>query len=167
MTENLWPLNGEKTWRTSNFNNLLCDGMQVLMQSNRYQKIWPVLLHFSSLCDPEFWQTIPKKYLLSSPKIMISVLLHELWTKTLWDIISAPRSVTERWTDRETGRHGVSQPKIFIISVVRKRHRMSHDQYCLSEKNLNNTPIARFMGPIWGPPGADRTQVGPVLAPWT
>ena len=22
------------------------------------------------------------------------------------------------------------------------------------------------MGPIWGPPGADRTQVGPMLAPW-
>ena len=27
--------------------------------------------------------------------------------------------------------------------------------------------IARFMGPIWGPPGADRTQVGPILATWT
>ena len=27
--------------------------------------------------------------------------------------------------------------------------------------------IARFMGPTWCPPGADRTQVGPVLAPWT
>ena len=27
--------------------------------------------------------------------------------------------------------------------------------------------IARFMGPTWGPSGADRTQVGPVLAPWT
>ena len=26
--------------------------------------------------------------------------------------------------------------------------------------------IAKFMGPIWGPPGADRTQVGPVLVPW-
>ena len=26
---------------------------------------------------------------------------------------------------------------------------------------------ARFMGPTWGPPGADRTQVGPMLAPWT
>ena len=26
--------------------------------------------------------------------------------------------------------------------------------------------ITRFMGPTWGPPGADRTQVGPVLAPW-
>ena len=27
--------------------------------------------------------------------------------------------------------------------------------------------IARFMGPTWGPHGADRTQVGPMLAPWT
>ena len=25
----------------------------------------------------------------------------------------------------------------------------------------------RFMGPTWGPPGADRTQVAPMLAPWT
>ena len=29
------------------------------------------------------------------------------------------------------------------------------------------SPIARFMGPIWGQCGADRTQVGPMLAPWT
>ena len=27
--------------------------------------------------------------------------------------------------------------------------------------------IARFMGPTWGPSGADRTQVGIMLAPWT
>ena len=27
--------------------------------------------------------------------------------------------------------------------------------------------ITRFMRPTWGPSGADRTQVGPVLAPWT
>ena len=27
--------------------------------------------------------------------------------------------------------------------------------------------IASFMGPTWGPSGADRTQVGPMLAPWT
>ena len=26
--------------------------------------------------------------------------------------------------------------------------------------------IARFMGPTWGPSWADRTQVGPMLAPW-
>ena len=29
------------------------------------------------------------------------------------------------------------------------------------------TQIARFMWPTWDPPGADRTQVGPVLVPWT
>ena len=27
--------------------------------------------------------------------------------------------------------------------------------------------IARSMGPTWGPCGAARTQVGPMLAPWT
>ena len=26
---------------------------------------------------------------------------------------------------------------------------------------------ARHMGPTWGPSGADRTQVGPMFAPWT
>ena len=30
-----------------------------------------------------------------------------------------------------------------------------------------HTLIARFMGPAWGPPGANRTQVGPMLATWT
>ena len=29
------------------------------------------------------------------------------------------------------------------------------------------TLIARFMGPTWGLPGADRTQVGPMWATWT
>ena len=29
------------------------------------------------------------------------------------------------------------------------------------------TLITSFMGPTCDPPGADRTQVGPVLAPWT
>ena len=29
------------------------------------------------------------------------------------------------------------------------------------------TLIARLMWPTWGPPGADRTQVGPMLATWT
>ena len=29
------------------------------------------------------------------------------------------------------------------------------------------TQIARFMGPTWGPSGADRTQVGRMVGPWT
>ena len=38
-----------------------------------------------------------------------------------------------------------------------------------SKQQTNREPphIARFMGPTWGPSGADRTQVGPMLAPRT
>ena len=32
---------------------------------------------------------------------------------------------------------------------------------------MDSPQIAKFMGPTWGPSGADRTQVGPMLAPWT
>ena len=31
----------------------------------------------------------------------------------------------------------------------------------------NVSHIARFIGPTWGPSGANRTQVGPMLSPWT
>ena len=31
----------------------------------------------------------------------------------------------------------------------------------------STTLIARLMGPTWGPSGADRSQVGPRLVPWT
>ena len=37
----------------------------------------------------------------------------------------------------------------------------------MSTSGLKQLLITRFMGPLWGPPGADMTQVGPVLAPWT
>ena len=42
-------------------------------------------------------------------------------------------------------------------------------QQCFSTGmlELKETLIVRFMGPTWGPSGADRTQVGPMLAPWT
>ena len=33
--------------------------------------------------------------------------------------------------------------------------------------NQTVSPIARFIGPTCGTSGADRTQVGPMLAPWT
>ena len=33
--------------------------------------------------------------------------------------------------------------------------------------SAKNPLIARLMGPTWGPSGTDRTQVGPILAPWT
>ena len=50
------------------------------------------------------------------------------------------------------------------------RKRSSISQYLTWANPCSNragihTLIARFMGPTWGPSGADRTQVGPMLAP--
>ena len=39
--------------------------------------------------------------------------------------------------------------------------------HALFVRVTKGTQIARFMGPTWGPSGADRTQVGPMLGPWT
>ena len=36
----------------------------------------------------------------------------------------------------------------------------------MSKCNTLPALIARFMGPTWGPPGADKTQVGPMWATW-
>ena len=39
------------------------------------------------------------------------------------------------------------------------------DYYSECHSKCMHTQIARFMGPTWGPPGNDRAQVGPMLAP--
>ena len=52
----------------------------------------------------------------------------------------------------------VSYRASFVI--VRNRSVVKHLQWLW-------TITARFIGPTWGPSGADRTQVGPILAPWT
>ena len=44
---------------------------------------------------------------------------------------------------------------------------MSTTAYGHAAAGVTQTLIARFMGPTWGPSGADRTQVHPMLAPWT
>ena len=44
-------------------------------------------------------------------------------------------------------------------------HKVRFPDICV--RSGRATPIARFMGPTWGQFGADRTQVGPMLAPWT
>ena len=50
----------------------------------------------------------------------------------------------------------------------RKRDSPQYPLMVMVVSVLRNTSlIARFMGPKWGPSGADRTQVGPMLAPWT
>ena len=53
--------------------------------------------------------------------------------------------------------------RIVIVDDLETERWQGASNSCNWDKSL----IARFMGPTWGPPGADRTQVGPMLAPWT
>ena len=39
--------------------------------------------------------------------------------------------------------------------------------YAILSGICHHSLIARFMGPTWGPSGADRTHLGPRLVPWT
>ena len=38
---------------------------------------------------------------------------------------------------------------------------------CYTVLEYETSLIAKFMGPTWGPSGADRTQLGPMLTSWT
>ena len=52
-----------------------------------------------------------------------------------------------------------------ITVASRERHGVSNHRRCYCSSN--KTQITKFMGPIWGPPGSCRTEMGPMLAPWT
>ena len=68
---------------------------------------------------------------------------------------------------------GWSVKFVWILSIFNQTlffsHYTGHHKCSLVLSSFHNksTQIARFMGPTWGPPGDDRTQVGPMLAPWT
>ena len=57
----------------------------------------------------------------------------------------------------ETGlcKVGSNGPCFFLVHVAM--------QHLWDKESL----MARFMGPTWGPSGAEGTQVGPMLVPWT
>ena len=58
------------------------------------------------------------------------------------------------------------------IGSLRNANNAHHHAYMCDGANKGTSTtiislIAMFLGPAWGPSGADRTQVGPMLAPWT
>ena len=65
-------------------------------------------------------------------------------------------------------RWAVHKPSVYLLLAGSSSHRpnaLGCDGN--SDDDREVTRIARFMGPTWSPPGAKRTQVGPMLAPWT
>ena len=59
-----------------------------------------------------------------------------------------------------------------IVSMVPERtarriQKLTHGIACGDSQKRGHTQIAKFVGPTWGPSGAGRTQMGPMLVPWT
>ena len=87
---------------------------------------------------------------------------------------SWPRSVSlygvtlTKWVTSLTSL-GINRNDIYDMSFKSSRANCSWlcEAAMSAHRHLMVSPIARFMGPTWSPSGADRTQVGPMLAPWT
>ena len=63
--------------------------------------------------------------------------------------------------------HLLSEKRPRIQGVAGLFHQWGPRSRRSSAKQDNTALIARFMGPTWGPSGADRAQVVPMLATWT
>ena len=59
--------------------------------------------------------------------------------------------------------HGMSAVHWLVCHSTRAGHWGKGDVWM----DYAASQTARFMGPTWGPSGADRTQVSPMLVPWT
>ena len=59
---------------------------------------------------------------------------------------------------------GLISKKMPHPSVSRFNLKISYRTF---HPNLPPNQIAKFMWPSWGPPGSCRSQIGPMLAPWT
>ena len=55
----------------------------------------------------------------------------------------------------------ILRERVWLLDTVQPQHLI------LISLEEAGALVARFMGSSWGPTGADRTQVGPMLAPWT
>ena len=92
----------------------------------------------------------------------ISILLFvSRYISQNWYIFRTHLYITQGWfkASNERSRYTVKESLIGWAQI--------RNQSCHSTLHVTLTRIARFMGPTWDPSGSDRTQVGPMLAPWT
>ena len=99
-----------------------------------------------------------------------------LWCKLCPDVVNwkhrETRPCHKIWLADSVGSHRGQVVVSFRGSVANRRcisspcgqHRVAADWSITAS---TTSQIAMFMGPTWDPSGADRTQVGPMLAPWT
>ena len=96
-------------------------------------------------CTTSRWGRLLPKYLIHSADRFVSFTKNSRANSLLSNIPS--KVITLLWKDSDDAQRQIGD--------------------LWNTKALGITPQkARFMGPTWGPSGADRIQVGPTLAPW-
>ena len=63
--------------------------------------------------------------------------------------------------------HGDQCRPRFYMNKYLVRPQTNMVQIPIVAKTNTSSPIAKFMGRTWGPPGSFRPQMDPMLAPWT
>ena len=76
-------------------------------------------------------------------------------------------NVLKQETQKGGGIAPTARTEPYILWLTRYRSRTYPMRWCMWSMFCKMSQIAKFIGPTWDPPGADRTQVGPKLAPWT
>ena len=88
-------------------------------------------------------------------------------------MIYMAKKIHRMWYSGNTksGKQEFTSPKHMEVWKVTSLYSLCIDKGPLllsdSKSSPTHTQIAIFIGPTWGPTGADRTQVGPMLVPWT
>ena len=82
----------------------------------------------------------------------------------LFDHLGAYSSINERLNLHRKMSH--VQLYGFWCKLWSGTDHLQQSQEFAQRTNLVTSLVASFIGPTWGPSGADRTQVVPMLAPW-
>ena len=103
---------------------------------------------------------IPKRFRIRPPSPLCDIWQHRGWKCWYREYLTSricPRglNLTECLV------------RIHLRSVMSEADIKGRDRLLHPTVSVVSTLTARFVGPTWGPAGADRTQVGPMLAPWT
>ena len=107
----------------------------------------------------DWGNTVSSSHYLNQYRVIIHTLIHGYFVLSLSMLIWEHYTVITELTISTIGSSNSNNGAI------------PHEGYgsmtmpCAWIFNNKATLIARFMGPTWGPPGANRTLVGPILAP--
>ena len=113
----------------------------------------------SASCQP-YWPAISCH--LASSMLKSGSSLSLVRSNCIWRVGVPYHDLQTRPITSESKRHQSYMPTTTASRFV-MRSMLTFQYFWGSDYTL----IARFMGPTWGPSRADRTQVGPMLAPWS